>query len=608
MRGDDLRSPHENSDIHGIQVMKKSNNVRTKNILSNAIACAIAAVALGLSGCNEEALAEEQADTNTNLAPSSESIIYKNGAIYTVNPKQPWAEALVIRDGMIEFVGSTVEASEFAVQGTQIIDLAGKMLMPGFHDVHIHPLESGSENNHFVLNTEETNPENFVSVIKKAAAEFPDDEWLIGYGHDIETLLNSKRSPIEILNEAVNDRPVIIMEQTSHSMWVNSRALTLAGFDKQTANPVGGVIMKDELSGEPNGILIDNAGNIVMDIAMAPTATRLQRDYDGLVEYTLPALAENGITSIADARAYWKRDHHKTWQKVEKNDALSARVVLGLWAYPEDDDAEQLATLKSLYSNDPNRLLRANQIKLYSDGITSNTTAAMHSPYEFDMLGLAGNKGLNYFTQARLEDYITALEPEGFDFHIHAIGERGIHESLNAIENAGSDTGRHRITHVEVLNPSDYTRFEELNVTADCQVAGEFTHPEHWGEMSDFIGEDRANNLVPLKTLQESGARVTLSSDWSVSPFNPFIGLQNAVTRAPQNLSLKEAIQAYTINSAYVMRQENIVGSIEVGKEADIVVLNQNLFEIDPQNISQTKVLQTLLSGNEVYRSPSFNN
>jgi len=591
-----------------MKIMTEAKKVHTHNTLAKVVACVIAATALGLSGCNDEELANIQDANNKNhLAPKG-TIIYKNGAIYTVNPQQPWVEALVIKDGIIEFVGSTTEASEFVVAGSEVIDLEGKMVMPGFHDVHIHPLESGSDNNHFVLDTEDNNPENFIHEIKQAANKFPNEEWLIGYGHDIESLLEAKRNPIEILDEAVSDRPVIIMEQTSHSMWVNSKALELAGFNKQTIDPVGGVIMKDEFSAEPNGILIDNAGNMVMDLAMAPTSQRLQRDYDGLVGYTLPELAKNGITSIADARAYWKRDHHKTWQLVEENNELSARVVLGLWAYPEDDDIAQIATLKSLYSNDDNRLLRLNQIKLYSDGITDNTTAAMHTPYEFDMLGLAGNRGLNYFSQERLEEYISALETEGFDFHIHAIGERGIHESLNAIEASGSDIGRHRITHVEVLNPSDYTRFEELNVTADCQVAGEFTNPEHWEEVADFIGAEKAKNLVPLKNLHEAGARVTLSSDWSVSPLNPFIGLQNAVTRAPQNLSLEEAIKSYTINSAYVMRQENKVGSIEVGKEADIVVLDQNVFEVDIENIKNTKVLQTLLSGEEVYRAPSFKN
>lgn len=528
--------------------------------------------------------------------------VFTNGSIYTVNEQQPWANAVAIKDNEIIFVGSDSDVAAFIGGSTTVTDLNGKMMMPGFHDVHIHPIESGSENTQFALDTNETNPENFIDQIAQAAYDNPDSPWLIGYGHSIFTLIDGNRSPLEILDEAVPDRPVIIMEQTSHSMWVNSKALELAGLNIDSEDPIGGVIGREEQTEALNGILIDNAGNIVMDLAMQPTAVTLQRDYDGLVQYTLPELAKSGITSISDARTFWQREDHKTWQKVVDNDQMTVRASLGLWAYPELDDASQLHSLKALYQDDPNSLLRINQIKLYADGILINTTAAMKDPYEFDLLGLPGNNGLNYFTQSRVEHYIEELEVEGFDFHIHAIGDRGIHEALNAVENAASNEGRHRITHVEVVDPVDLPRFAELNVTADAQVAGEFANPEHWHENDEFIGPVRADNAIPIKSLSEAGARVTLSSDWSVSPFNPFIGLKNAVTRAPQELTLAQAIEAYTINGAYVMRQEDMVGTIEVGKLADLVVLDRNLFEIPVSTINQTKIELTMLDGEVVYQ------
>jgi len=533
------------------------------------------------------------------------TLVYKNGAIYTVNPKQPWAQALVIVDGVIEFVGSNEGVEKFE-KGAQVINLLGKMVMPGFHDVHIHPLESGSNNNHFALDYEEEDPENYISAIKQAARDFPGEPWLVGYGHDINTLMEAQRNPVDILDEAVSNRAVIVMEQTSHSMWVNSKGLALLGFNKNSPNPVGGIIMKDEVTGHPNGLLIDNAGEMAMHLAMKTTPQRRQNDYDGMVNHTLPAFAEHGITSIVDARAYWRRGHPQTWLQLEKDNALTVRAVVGLWAYPEDDDDAQFKKLKSLYRNDPNSLLRMNQIKLYSDGIPVNTTAALNGSYVFDMLGQPTNNGLNYFTQTRLANYINVLEKVGFDFHIHAIGDRGIHEALNAIEQGGSSKGRHRLTHLEIVDKKDIRRFAQLNVTADCQVAGDFTHPSHWPEMAKVIGSKKAHNLVPIKTLNDAGARVTLSSDWSVSAFNPFIGLQNALTRAPQNLSLPDALAAYTINSAYVMRQEQVVGSLEVGKEADLLVLDQNLFEVEVEDIGHTQVLQTLLAGEEVYLSEDF--
>jgi predicted amidohydrolase YtcJ len=573
--------------------------IHPQNFIKRSLAALVATVSLTMVGCGSTSAIDD--------APDGTGVtIYKNGSIYTVNPENPNAQAVVITDGVITFVGSDADAQKFETDSAQVIDLNGKMLMPGFHDVHMHPIESGSENTHFSINTNETNPENFIPAIKAAAQQFPNAAWLIGYGHDIYALTQSQRSPIEILDAAVNDRPVIIMEQTSHSMWVNSKALELIGYTKNSANPTGGIIMKDNVTGLPNGILIDNAGEVAMSVALSATDEFIQVDYDGMVEYTLPALAKHGITSIVDARAYWKRGHLDVWSELQKENKLTVRASVGLWAYPEDNDVEQLAKLKSLYRDDANSLLRINQIKLYSDGIPSNTTAAMKTPYEYDLLGIEGNKGLNYFTQTRLTNYITELESTGFDFHIHAIGDRGIHESLNAIESAGSTKGRHRLTHIEILDPQDTPRFLQLNVTADLQVAGQFTHPSHWSEMIDVIGAAKADNLVPIKSLQDAGARVTLSSDWSVSPFNPFIGLQNAVTRAPQNLTLQDALAAYTINSAYVMRQEGKVGSIEVGKEADLVILNQNLLTISPTKINKTKILQTLLKGKEVFRSNDF--
>lgn len=528
--------------------------------------------------------------------------VFKNGQMYTVNEQQEWADAVAIKDNKIIFVGSNADVESYVDLTTKVTDLSGKMMMPGFHDVHMHPIESPSENTHFAISAEVTNPEHYIDEIIAASTANPGSGWLIGFGHSIFTMLEADRSPIDILDEAVPDRPVIIMDHTSHSMWVNSAALEVAGFTKDTPHPTGGRILRDEFTDELNGILIDNAGNIVMDIALAPTTASLQTDYNGLVEYTLPQLAKHGITSISDARSFWQRDDHTTWLKAERNDVITARVAVGLWAYPSANDDEQLADLKALYSNNSDSYLKFNQIKLYSDGIVVNATSAMLSAYNINLIGIPENKGLNYFSQARIEKYIAALAPTGFDFHMHAIGDRGIREALNAVENAGSANERHRITHVEIVDPADIPRLAALNVTADAQVAGDFTNPEHWQENNELIGAVRSDNAVPIKSLDAAGARVTLSSDWNVSPFNPFIGLQNAVTRAPQELTLSKAIKAYTLNSAYVMRQEDKVGSIEVGKLADLVVLDRNLFDIAENSINQTKVMMTVFDGEIIYQ------
>lgn len=474
------------------------------------------------------------------------------------------------------------------------------MVMPGLHDVHLHPLEAASDNFLFILNQTENNPENYSTDIKSALNQNPSSEWILGWGFDIYTLLDAKREPIEILDEISISRPIAVMEQTSHSVWVNSKALEIAGINSKTINPTGGIIMKDA-KGEPNGLLIDNAGNEIIDLAIASIPNSEQNDYDGLVNFALPELAKNGITSICDARTYWKRKHHLTWQKVENDNLLTVRVNLGLWLYPSEDDASQINTLQSLYANNSNSLVKINQVKLYADGIVINTTSAMENHFLVDLFGLPTNNGLNYVSQSRISKYIKALEPIGFDFHIHAIGNRGVREALNAIEEKGSSNGRHRITHIEYVNQSDYSRFKELNVTADAQVAGDFTNPENWHDNDEFVQPMLNNSIVPIKDLNSAGARITLSSDWDVSSLNPFIGIQNAVTRSPQEISLENAIKAYTINAAYVMRQEDKVGSLEVGKAADFIILNQNIFDSSANQIGQTKVTQTYFKGELIY-------
>jgi predicted amidohydrolase YtcJ len=530
----------------------------------------------------------------------SNEIVFFNGEIYTVNAAQPWAEAVWVKDGVIQYVGTSDEAKSKASDDAEHIDLEGGFLMPGIHDVHMHPLEAASENFKFILDDAETDPENYADDIANAHADNPGTGWLLGWGHLLETILEADRDSKEIIDDVAPDRPVAIMEQTSHSLWCNSKALELLGFTAASPNPTGGIIMRND-QGEPNGILVDNAGELLMELALAPTAQSMQNDYKGLVEFALPELAKHGITSISEARTFWKRNQQDTWKKIEQDGKLTCRVNLGLWAYPTENDASQIAAIKALYSNGTDKLLRINQVKVYADGIIHNTTAAMHDDFLVDYFELGANNGLNYFTEARLAQYIAALEGTGFDFHIHALGNRGIHEALNAIQQSGTSAGRHRLTHVEYVDAADIPRFAQLNVTADAQVAGDFTQPGHWHDNDYLVGAALASKIIPIKDLKNANARLTLSSDWDVSDLNPFIGMENAVTRSPQEISLEDAVKAYTLNAAYVMRQEGKVGSIETGKEADLIVLDRNIFEIPASQISDTKVDLTYLKGKLVY-------
>ena len=529
-------------------------------------------------------------------------LVFLGASVYKVSDDRSWAEAVAVRDGIIVFVGSNREAKAHVGAHTQVIELDGAMLLPGFHDVHMHPLEAGSP----VATACQLDPdveelESYIDVLRACAARQRETEWVMGGGHLLATLLESRELPRAVLDAAIPDRPAVMLEETSHSVWANSLALERAGVDRDTPDPPGGVFVKEPATGELSGVLLDAAGERMMDLAWQPTDTVKELDYAGLLD-ALEDINRHGITSVCDARTYWKRGFHEAWLRAEAADALTVRAILGLWAYPDMDDAQQLRQLASLYRNQEGRFLRISQIKLYADGIIGNTTAATKHPYVQTVAGVSSTKGLEYFSQERMQRYLSRLAPLGFDFHIHAVGDRAVHQALDAIEHAKPARGRHRLTHLELVDPADLGRFRALDVAADVQVAGSFAQPENWHENARVLG-DRARTLIPLRDLHDSGARVTLSSDWDVGPLNPLIGIQNALTRRPQHLpDLHAALRAYTIDAAYVMRQEQRVGSIEVGKLADLVVLDRNLFDLRPEDIASANVLFTVLQGEIVYR------
>ncbi|MCZ4279234.1 amidohydrolase [Kiloniella laminariae] len=533
-------------------------------------------------------------------------LLITNAMIYTVNPSQPWAEAMVVDQGEIIFIGNAKEAESFLTETTQIIDLNGRFVMPGIHDVHMHPLEAGNLAAGTCMLEAGRDPETYHEEFIDCAPRQIGTNWVLGWGHYIGDLLDTARPPVEILDQSIHNRPALMMEFTSHSHWANSQALKAAGITADTPNPPGGIIVKDPDTGHPNGILIDNAGMIIEANAHKKTPEFLGLMYEGLLE-NLELLAENGITSVVDARSYWTRDHHTVWQRAEREGTLTARVNLALWAYPELGN-DQMETMKSLYSNNPESLLRINQVKVYSDGIVGNTTAKMKAPYKVNLgLGIEGNRGLNYFNEDRLALFMAELEKTGFDFLIHTIGDQAVHESLNAIERVRNQNGlhidrRHRLTHVEIADPFDLQRFQQLDAVADFQVAGDWTFPEEYAPEGELIGH-RADNPIPLRSVFDTGARITLSSDYDVSPMNPFIGMEHALTRGEEALpDLSAVIKAYTINGAYTMRQEDRAGSLEVGKLADFIVLDQNLFDIPTEDISKTRVLATFLEGENIYQ------
>ncbi len=536
-----------------------------------------------------------------------------NARIYTVNTKQPWAEALIIKDGVIDFVGTNKKAIEYSRDDENVVDLDGKLVLPGFHDIHMHPLEAYAPPESICILEGGQSVKKHLDRIKSCREEQRDSEWFIGWGHYIDDIIHSAVPPRELLDKLFADKPAVIFELTSHSNWVNTAALARIGWDKNTPNPPGGVIVKDKITAEPNGIVFDVAGDMINEIIYAPNDELLSQTYAGLLK-AMQELSAFGITSVADARVYWTRKHHEVWMKAEREGTLKTRTVLALWAYPQLSDA-QIEHLKSLYLNQPTSLLRITEVKTYVDGLIGNTTAALKKPYEMDFHITPENQGLNYFSQERLTKFISELEKTGFNFNIHAIGDRGVHEALNAIESAARINAenseikdkRHRITHVELIDDLDLPRFKELGITADFQFAGEWTHPAEYNSYTRYFIKGRIKNANRVRSVYDSRARVTLSSDFDVSSMNPLVGIQNALTRGDQSLpNLGAAIKAYTLNGAYALAHDDRTGSIETGKVADLIVLDKNIFDIPASKISSTKVILTLLGGKQMYRDKNW--
>ena len=530
-------------------------------------------------------------------------LIFIHGNVITMDDALPRAEAVAIKDGKFIFVGNSKQAMILAGENSEVINLQGRTMIPGIHDVHVHALEAGSEvggNCWLKANRLKGLKHQLLACMKKQQGT----DWLLAYGHELETLLEESDDPRGLLDSWINDRPVAIMEQSSHSVWANSKALAAAGITPSTKDPGGGIIMRytsGPRAGEPNGVLLETAGEQVYDLALKPNPAAALLNYEGL-QWVMDELPQFGITSISDARVYWKRGWLNVWHQAEKNDDLTVRVNLGLWAYPDEDDESQIEYLKKQFRYDPDRLLQISQIKIYSDGIIHNTTAALKEPYRLSLYGVPPT-GLNYFDEQRLTKYIARLQPSGYDFHIHTIGDRGVHEALNAIEKNRSNKPdhRHRLTHVEMIDDDDLPRFAKLNAIADMQVAGDFTLPENQYWHESYLGK-RAFHTYRLKDLHDSGAYYVLSSDWTVNDLNPFVGIHNAANRGDQSITVEQALKAYTKTAAYVMRSEQRTGSIEAGKEADLVVIDRNILTIPSKYIKDTRVLLTMLSGQMTYQ------
>ncbi|MDZ7867821.1 MAG: amidohydrolase [Rheinheimera sp.] len=556
-----------------------------------------------LFGC-KPADAGEDAET-TAVKPKPAAMVFTNAIIY----QHQTADTLVIKDGRIAFIGKAETAQKQYPNLSNWQDLEGAFIGPGFIDNHNHVFEADAEIGGDCDLSDAQSIRGYEQALVQCKRELApqSDEWLMGYGHELAKLLTlSEESPLEMLDRLYPNNPVVIMEQTSHSMWVNSKALQLAGINYKSADPQGGRILR-ETDGSLSGILLDNAGDRLFEIAWNQQPDLQNAHKRGLLN-GLRQLAENGITTVGDGRLYWKRGWLETWQQLEKQKQLTARVSIRPWIYPADPAAPQLEFFRKVYQPDATRLLVINQVKLYSDGLLQNGTARLLQPYR-QTINPDLPTGLDYIAPDQMKWWLVELDKIGYGAHIHAIGDGGTRNALDAVESArqaGSEQ-LYGLTHLELVQVEDFGRFKQLSVDADMQIGNEGTlHADHhWAD--PWLGHERAAHLMPVKAFLAAGANLTLSSDWNVNQLNPLISIANALELKGQSFpDVDTAIAAYTINAAQALGLAEQTGSLTVGKAADLVVIDQDISRVKPAKIRQAKFLLTMLNGQVVYQSPDY--
>ena len=530
----------------------------------------------------------------------AENHVLLNADIYTVDAERSWAAALAMdADGVIIAVGNTADVLAAAGPVASVTDLDGRMVLPGFQDVHVHALEAGINADLCLFEAFDT-LQGHKRNAQHCAETTPAGAWVLGANVNMFALLEWHPRPVEVLDAVIPDRPALILDDIGHGAWVNSAALARAGFDTAPDAENGNIILRSA-DGRPNGVVLENAQQALRTLAFAPTPDMLDFAYESLIDASYE-LSANGITSVSDAGGYWPQGHHQVWDRAETADALTVRAANALYIYPDVPLGAQLAQVKALYHDDPHRLVRFNTAKIYVDGILGQATAALLEPYEASV-GLAPEeaRGFLYFAETDLMRAAQELSAAGFQLHFHVIGDRAARLALDAIEGAAAGSGPHRFTHAYLVDAADRPRFAALGSIADLQLPPSALGGGYERFLKGLIGE-RAQELMPARALLDAGALVTFSSDWDADILSPLAKMKAAVQRRHNGFpDLESAITASTITAAIALDHADITGSIEVGKLADLVILSDNILDMPLGRIDRTRVDATLLGGEAVY-------
>ena len=564
-------------------------------------------IALGLTALAACEISEE--------APEAD-VVFTGAAVYRVTETNPWATAVAITGKRISYVGDDAGAASFIGTNTRIVELGGKMLMPGFQDAHVHPVDSGMTFNQCAV-FDLPKLEDLLAAIETCVEDRPDAEWIVGAGWYVSTFAPSGLPPKSLLDAIAPDTPITLLSNGAHSVWANSAAIESAGITAETKDPKGGRIDRDPVTGEPSGSFQESAMPLIQDSEPASTLTQRMA---GLA-YAQRLFHSFGITGVHDAyvevsreTAYTNMEAYTAFADAEE---LKMHVVAAMLYDPTLPLEPQIELFKELRQSADRQHVKATAVKILVDGVATSYSAAMLEPYadrEAD-----GVSGTPLIPRAEMIDLVARLDALGFQIHFHSIGEAATRYSLDAIEAARAQNGerdsRHHLSHIMVWAPADFDRMAELDVIANFQALWAY-RDTHYDEITYIrMGEERSKYIYPINSLNKRGTTLAFGSDWYVTSANPLLAIEVAITRQAPNglgaepllpeeaIDLATAIKAATLGAAYGNFLDQETGSIEVGKLADLIVIDKNLFDIPARDISEASVMLTLFEGESVFGS-----
>jgi hypothetical protein len=521
-----------------------------------------------------------------------------NGKIYTVNPSQPYAEAVLIEGNKIQFVGSNDEIKKFIDNSTNVVDLKNKLMLPGFIDNHVHFIGGGA----YLLGIDlrpANSTDEFRKLLSDYAKKYP-TKWITGGYWDHEKWEKKDLPTKELIDDITLTTPVFVERLDGHMGLANSYALKLAGITKATESPEGGLIVKDPVTGEPTGILKDNAMTLIYNVI--PPATD-EENYDACIE-ALEEAKKLGITSVQDITY---NDALNVFRKIKSEGKLTCRIYT---RWPISD--YQFLVDQKITAGTGDELIKMGSLKAFADGSLGSSTAWFFEKYNQDTTtyGLP----MDIISDGSMEKWCADADKNHLQLSVHAIGDRANSYMLDLFEKIINQNPkwdrRFRIEHAQHVRFKDIKRFTELGVIASVQ-------PYHciddgvWAEKR--IGPERIKYTYPFKSFLDAGVKLCFGTDWYVAPLNPLLGIYAAVTRRTldeknpdgwipeQRISVEDAIKCYTINSAYAAFEENIKGSIEPGKLADLIVLSEDILTINPVRIKDVHVTITVFDGRIIF-------